>query len=99
MEDKIKWQNISAHVPTEEKLCIVMYNAQDGLKLGNVDILKANPLTGRFLTEAYAHPTGEKFNIHGLDNDVVVERYEYKHDRIPFSDVDKWAYVEDLLID
>ena len=74
-----------------------MYNSKKGLDLTNIAIHLADPLTRMFITDTYPHPTGEKFNIHGLDNDIVIERYQNKRDRIPFSDVDKWAYVKDVL--
>ena len=83
------------NVPTKKELCLIMSDSNNGLTLNNVEVVIANPLARRFVTCSYPHKTGKQYTVQG-ETPVQVDVYHSCRDYIPFSDVDKWAYVSDL---
>ena len=83
------------NVPTKKELCLIMSDSNSGLTLNNVEVVIANPLTRRFVTCSYPHKTGKQYTVQG-ETPIQVDVYHSCRDYIPFSDVDKWAYISDL---
>lgn len=83
------------NVPTKKELCLIMHDSNNGLTLNNVEVVIANPLARRFVTCSYPHKTGKQYTVQG-ETPIQVDVYHSCRDYIPFSDVDKWAYISDL---
>jgi hypothetical protein len=89
------WHN-SGEMPQEKKVCLIRYSANDGASTNNFEVVIAEPLTRRFVTRSYPHKTGYQHTIHG-ENTIKVDEYQDRREYIPFSDIDEWAYIDDLL--
>lgn len=83
------------NVPNKKELCLIMSDSNNGLTLNNVEVVIANPLARRFVTCSYPHKTGKQYTVQG-ETPIQVDVYHSCRDYIPFSDVDKWAYISDL---
>ena len=83
------------NVPTKKELCLIMLDSNNGLTLNNVEVVIANPLARRFVTCSYPHNTGKQYTVQG-ETPIQVDVYHSCRDYIPFSDVDKWAYISDI---
>lgn len=83
------------NVPTKKELCLIMSDSNNGFTLNNVEVVIANPLARRFVTCSYPHKTGKQYTVQG-ETPIQVDVYHSCRDYIPFSDVDKWAYISDL---
>lgn len=91
----IIWHD-SSEMPKEKKVCLIRYSANDGASTNNFEVVIAEPLTRRFVTRSYPHKTGYQHTIHG-ETTIKVDDYQDRREKIPFSDIDEWAYIDDLL--
>ena len=76
--------------------CLIYYGAIGNVGYLDFELAFYNKEEKVFITEQYPHPTGYKVEQKSLDGGVVAEVYKNKRDRIPITDIAKWAYLEDL---
>lgn len=95
-EESVSIWHDSSEMPKEKKVCLIRYSANDGASTNNFEVVIAEPLTRRFVTRSYPHKTGYQHTIHG-ETTIKVDEYQDRREKIPFSDIDEWAYIDDLL--
>lgn len=95
-EESVSVWHDASEMPKEKKVCLIRYSANDGASTNNFEVVIAEPLTRRFVTRSYPHKTGYQHTIHG-ENTIKVDEYQDRREYIPFSDIDEWAYIDDLL--
>ena len=95
-EEPVSIWHDSSEMPKEKKVCLIRYSANDGASTNNFEVVIAEPLTRRFVTRSYPHKTGYQHTIHG-ETTINVDEYQDRREKIPFSDIDEWAYIDDLL--
>ena len=95
-EESVSMWHDSGEMPQEKKVCLIRYSANDGASTNNFEVVIAEPFTRRFVTRSYPHKTGYQHTIHG-ENTIKVDEYQDRREYIPFSDIDEWAYIDDLL--
>ena len=95
-EEPVNIWHDASEMPKEKKVCLIRYSANDGASTNNFEVVIAEPLTRRFVTRSYPHKTGYQHTIHG-ENTIKVDEYQDRREYIPFSDINEWAYIDDLL--
>ena len=95
-EEPVSIWHDASEMPKEKKVCLIRYSANDGASTNNFEVVIAEPLTRRFVTRSYPHKTGYQHTIHG-ETTINVDVYQDRREKIPFSDIDEWAYIDDLL--
>jgi ribosomal protein S10 len=94
-EEPVRIWHDSSEIPKEKKVCLIRYSANDGASTNNFEVVIAEPLIRRFV-HSYPHKTGYQHTIHG-ETTIKVDEYQDRREKIPFSDIDEWAYIDDLL--
>ena len=91
------WHDASDE-PDHESNCLIYYKVGDKASYQDVFPVLYNKKTKEFVSASYPHATVQKIEYGSfLDGHGLVDVCKNMRDRFPLADIDKWAYIDDII--
>lgn len=90
------WHDASEE-PKDMSHCLICYKAGDKVTYMDIIPVLYNKDTKEFVSHSYPHTTDSKIEYGSIEGHGLVDVYKNMRDRFPLADIDKWAYIVDVL--